>query len=359
MDDDKSTEVVAREHASVAGMSDHWSGERGSDAITSDKHVVGNEAERLDRSSEDVLAVRHKEKNSEPCDARYYSSQCDQEAAAVATPAGKEPPPAVKDKDRADEPAFSKSTIGAVEGAEMRAGSKGGCRDWKAGTASENCDIQSATVEAAVGNSHIGMKRKAETVEIDNTDSRGKRAALHGLNRRAEVTGDGGDNADSKEATTAAIEVSDAVQLVRPPAVENDDRDEEVKSAVQDSDPDNKTEGAAAVPTVLDDSNTNAVANDNTDRETSTAAVAQNDSDAEEEPECRVCRGDDEGGTRPLANPCACSGSVKFVHQVRATFHGDALPTPLDGPGEYTHNQSKQRVASSNPERFGVCEQKM
>ncbi|CAN0410013.1 unnamed protein product, partial [Hapterophycus canaliculatus] len=35
----------------------------------------------------------------------------------------------------------------------------------------------------------------------------------------------------------------------------------------------------------------------------------------EEEPECRVCRGDDEGGARPLAHPCRCRGSIKYVHQ--------------------------------------------
>lgn len=39
----------------------------------------------------------------------------------------------------------------------------------------------------------------------------------------------------------------------------------------------------------------------------------------DEGPECRVCRGDDEGGTRPLAHPCACRGSIKYVHQVGTT----------------------------------------
>lgn len=47
------------------------------------------------------------------------------------------------------------------------------------------------------------------------------------------------------------------------------------------------------------------------------AARGDAGSDAdEEEPECRVCRGDDEGGARPLVHPCRCRGSIKYVHQV-------------------------------------------
>lgn len=53
--------------------------------------------------------------------------------------------------------------------------------------------------------------------------------------------------------------------------------------------------------------------------------VVENDGtggdEEEEDRECRVCRGDDEGGTRPLANPCACSGSIKYVHQVNSTLN--------------------------------------
>ena len=45
------------------------------------------------------------------------------------------------------------------------------------------------------------------------------------------------------------------------------------------------------------------------------AAAAEEDEDDEEEGDvCRICRnrGDDE---HPLRYPCACSGSIKFVHQ--------------------------------------------
>jgi E3 ubiquitin-protein ligase MARCH6 len=45
------------------------------------------------------------------------------------------------------------------------------------------------------------------------------------------------------------------------------------------------------------------------------AAAAEDDEDDEEEGDvCRICRnrGDDE---HPLRYPCACSGSIKFVHQ--------------------------------------------
>lgn len=44
------------------------------------------------------------------------------------------------------------------------------------------------------------------------------------------------------------------------------------------------------------------------------------ESDPEEGPECRVCRGGDEGGRRPLIHPCRCRGSIKYVHQVRYVF---------------------------------------
>jgi E3 ubiquitin-protein ligase MARCH6 len=46
----------------------------------------------------------------------------------------------------------------------------------------------------------------------------------------------------------------------------------------------------------------------------STAAVAEEDEEEEEGDVCRICRnpGDDE---HPLRYPCACSGSIKFVHQ--------------------------------------------
>eukprot|EP00903_Cladosiphon_okamuranus_P011017 g10406.t1 len=43
--------------------------------------------------------------------------------------------------------------------------------------------------------------------------------------------------------------------------------------------------------------------------------AAAGDDDSDEEPECRVCRGGDEGGARPLAHPCRCRGSIKYVHQ--------------------------------------------
>lgn len=45
------------------------------------------------------------------------------------------------------------------------------------------------------------------------------------------------------------------------------------------------------------------------------AAAADDDEDEEEEGDvCRICRnrGDD---AHPLRYPCACSGSIKFVHQ--------------------------------------------
>eukprot|EP00752_Nemacystus_decipiens_P011465 g10180.t2 len=45
------------------------------------------------------------------------------------------------------------------------------------------------------------------------------------------------------------------------------------------------------------------------------AAAAAEDEESDEEPECRVCRGGDEGGARPLAHPCRCRGSIKYVHQ--------------------------------------------
>eukprot|EP00968_Pinguiococcus_pyrenoidosus_P015204 scaffold1397_cov254-Pinguiococcus_pyrenoidosus.AAC.34 len=35
---------------------------------------------------------------------------------------------------------------------------------------------------------------------------------------------------------------------------------------------------------------------------------------SDEEPECRVCRGDAEDG-RVLYAPCRCRGSIKYVHQ--------------------------------------------
>lgn len=47
-----------------------------------------------------------------------------------------------------------------------------------------------------------------------------------------------------------------------------------------------------------------------------------------EGPECRVCRGGDEGGTRPLVHPCRCRGSIKYVHQVSEMRHDG---TPEEG----------------------------
>lgn len=47
---------------------------------------------------------------------------------------------------------------------------------------------------------------------------------------------------------------------------------------------------------------------------TSNSALSRYDEDDEEEDVCRICRnpGDAEN---PLRYPCACSGSIKFVHQ--------------------------------------------
>lgn len=318
MNNDNPPEVDAREHASVMGMSANWSGEDGSDAVTSDKDVVGNEDKRLVAESGVDFVALHEGKNSEPCDVAYDSSHGDQETAVVAAPAAEELPRAAA-KGRDEESAFITS---AVKGRDIEAASEGGGRDRKAGTALENYDIATAAVEVAVGDSHIDKEGNARSVGADDTDIEGKKGALHGTNRRPEATGDGGDSPENEETMAAAVENSDAVQLAGPPAVENDNRDGEAKSVVQDSDPDEEIKGAAAKPTALDNGSTNAVANAKSDHETPAATVAQGDSDAEEERECRVCRGDDEGGTRPLANPCACSGSVKYVHQVRATVQG-------------------------------------
>ena len=60
------------------------------------------------------------------------------------------------------------------------------------------------------------------------------------------------------------------------------------------------------------------------------------DTDPDEGPECRVCRGGDEGGTRPLVHPCRCSGSIKYVHQVKESSRAciDRVVVSLGG-GEW------------------------
>ncbi|KAL6218863.1 hypothetical protein ACLB2K_012070 [Fragaria x ananassa] len=54
--------------------------------------------------------------------------------------------------------------------------------------------------------------------------------------------------------------------------------------------------------------------NDEANVSTSVAAAAKYDDDEEEEDVCRICRNPGDADN-PLRYPCACSGSIKFVHQ--------------------------------------------
>ncbi|KAL6209805.1 hypothetical protein ACLB2K_020744 [Fragaria x ananassa] len=54
--------------------------------------------------------------------------------------------------------------------------------------------------------------------------------------------------------------------------------------------------------------------NDEANASTSVAAAAKYDDDEEEEDVCRICRNPGDADN-PLRYPCACSGSIKFVHQ--------------------------------------------
>ncbi|BAS98791.1 Os06g0639100 [Oryza sativa Japonica Group] len=79
----------------------------------------------------------------------------------------------------------------------------------------------------------------------------------------------------------------------------------------------------------------------------STAAVAEEDEEEEEGDVCRICRnpGDDE---HPLRYPCACSGSIKFVHQ-------DCLLQWLDHSNSRQCEVRNPRFAFMGRGGLGVC----
>lgn len=69
-----------------------------------------------------------------------------------------------------------------------------------------------------------------------------------------------------------------------------------------------------AVPPSLDASSSASGGSESSTSETNAPGPAKYDEEDEEEDVCRICRNPGDADN-PLRYPCACSGSIKFVHQ--------------------------------------------
>lgn len=173
------------------------------------------------------------------------------------------------------------------------------------------------TTDAAPGNV-AGEKKESVSGEAKDKDNHCEEKEK---NEQAAATKSALDNDD----TTEEESVREAKDKRNHFNEENDEQEATTKSALDNDDtPENRDHAHGEAGTAEIEGESVHEANEQGNHSEKRKAAVEDDlaGEAEEEegPECRVCRGDDEGGTRPLANPCACSGSIKYVHQVKYTL---------------------------------------